>query len=392
MVHLKSIAATHAPPRQRIQSEPADAARAIFFVVLALMGLGFLMQVSHASTTLPPESFPGEVGRLARFRLLGLIILLLAMRGGPRGIERHLTWLSALVIAMLIAVYLPFLNMQVNGSRRWLDLPGVPFSIQPSELARVVAVLWVARRCTQLDEWIGDLRRGFLPMLCAGLALFALILFEPDFGGAILFFVCFLSTMWVGGVRRSHVIASGAVGLGAVAFFSVFFSHVKERIAIWLGSASNDQVARALQAMASGDFFGVGLTHGGFRNQSLQYTQTDYALSLVGEELGLVGVLIVVGLLFAFIYHSLRLVNTVPDRFSALAAFGLLVSVAFQAMLHVQVVTGLAPPKGINLPLISEGGSSLVASCLAVGLALGAARRTTATHPPRRTTAAHPPG
>ena len=356
-------------------SDPAEPARAVFFIVLALMGLGLMLQVSHASTTVPRSEFGAEVRHLVQFRVLGLLTLLLAYRAGLRGVERFVPALTAMVIVMLLAVYLPVVHEQLNGSRRWIRLPGIPFTLQPSELARVVAVLWVARRCVMLGSRVEHARRGYLPMLAFGVALFLLILFEPDVGGSLLFILCFMSTLWVGGARRAHVAGSMVVIGGAGLLFGASaFAYVRERIDVWLGYSTNDQVTRAAEAMASGDLFGVGLTHGGFRNQSLQYMQSDYAFSLVGEELGYVGLVLVIGLFLGFLFHSLRLVSSLRDRFSALAAFGLLVSVAFQAMLHLQVVTGLAPPKGMNLPFISEGGSALVASCLAVGLALGAVR------------------
>lgn len=152
------------------------------------------------------------------------------------------------------------------------------------------------------------------------------------------------------------------------------FSHVSERFAVWTGGSTNAQVTRASEAMASGGISGVGFGQGGFRNAGLQYTQTDYALSLVGQEFGIPGLLLVVGLFAAFVWFSLKLVLSVRDRFAALAAFGLTLSVALQAMVHLQVVTQLAPPKGMALPFLSDGGSSLLASCLAAGLALGAAR------------------
>ena len=361
--------------RRVVADDPAQPARAVFHVVLALVGLGFLMQVSHAATTVPHEAFGGAVVRLAQFRMLGLLVLLLAFRIGPRGVERFVPLLMVVVVAMLLAVYLPVVNAQVNGSRRWIHLPFVHFTLQPSELARVIAVLWVARRCIQLGPQVEDARAGVLPTLGFSLSLFVLILLEPDVGGAMLFLICILSTMWVGGARLAHVTGSMAVVAASTLLFgATAFAYVRDRLEIWLGHAHNDQVARASAALASGDLFGVGLTHGGFRNQNLQYMQTDYAFSLVGEELGLVGQAVVIGLLFAFVFFSLRLVSSLSDRYSALVAFGLLVSVAFQAMLHVQVVTGLAPPKGMNLPFVSQGGSSLVASCFAVGLALGAAR------------------
>jgi cell division protein FtsW len=120
---------------------------------------------------------------------------------------------------------------------------------------------------------------------------------------------------------------------------------------------------------------GAGFTHGGFRNHGVPYLASDYAFALVGEELGVLGLWLVLALLCAFLWFSLRLVLSIADRFEALACFGLLVSVGLQAMIHVQVVSGLAPPKGMTLPFLSDGGTSLVVSSMAVGLALGAARR-----------------
>ncbi len=361
--------------RRVAPTDPTKPAWGLLGCVLALMGLGLLLQISHASTTLPPEEFRSELGRIVQFRVLALLVLALAFRAGPRGIARHVPWMTAVVGIMLLAVYVPAVNAAVNGSRRWLKLPFIPFTIQPSELARVIGVLWVALHCQHLGDRVREAKAGYLPMFVFGTAMFAAILLEPDVGGALLFGICFMSTMWVGGARPAHLAGSGALACAvALPFCAAAFGHVRERIAIWLGQSTNDQVTRAAEALASGDLFGVGLTHGGFRNQNLQYMQTDYALSLMGEELGLLGVLATVGFLVAYVVFSFRLVASLADRYLALAAFGLLISVAFQAMLHVQVVTGLAPPKGMPLPFVSEGGSALVASSLAIGLALGAAR------------------
>jgi cell division protein FtsW len=165
-----------------------------------------------------------------------------------------------------------------------------------------------------------------------------------------------------------------ALLVGALVVAASAFHYVRDRLAIWLGDSQNDQVTRAMEAIASGDGVGVGIAHGGFRNQSLQYMQTDYVFSMVGEEFGLAGSLLVIGLFLALLFQGQRLVRSLTDPFAALAAFGLILSVVVQAMLHLQVVTGLAPPKGMNLPFVSDGGSALLATCLAMGLALGAAR------------------
>ena len=361
---------------QRVETrDPSRPGVAVFCTVLALLGLGLLVQLSHAATTLPGEAFAHEFRGLIVHRLLGLVVLLVAFRLGPRGVRPFLPYLTVLCLLALLLVFVPGVRQVANGSQRWIRLPLIGQTLQPSELARVVIVIWVADRCVRLGAGVRELWNGYLPMLGFGLGLFGLIVLQPDLGGALLFLICFVSTMWVGGARPSHVAGSLAAAGGAGLLFAVStLAYVRERISVWVGASANAQVERTLEAIASGNWFGVGYGQGLWRNSGLQYMQTDYAFSLVGEELGLVGLLLVVALVLSFAWFSFRLVLSIPDRFAALVAFGLLTSVALQAMLHLQVVTGLAPPKGMNLPFVSSGGSSLLASCLAVGLALGAVR------------------
>lgn len=355
-------------------AHPAAPRNGLLCTVLALIAFGMVIQLSHAATTLPAAEYASEMREQIGFRLGGVALLIAGMALGPRAIERFIPAATVLSIVGLVLVFVPGFEQPINGSHRWIRIFGHGPSIQPSEIARVVLVLWVARRCALLEGELGDLRRGFLPTLFVGLVAGGLILREPDLGGALLFLLCFGTTLFVGGARLQHVAIVGAVAACAVLIAISAFSHVAERFAVWTGDATNPQVTRAAEAMASGDVLGVGYAQGGFRNAGLQYMQTDYALALVGEEFGLVGILVVVGLFCAFAWYALRLVLAIGDRFAALAAFGLTISVAFQAMVHLQVVTGLAPPKGMALPFLSDGGSALLASCLAVGLALGAAR------------------
>jgi cell division protein FtsW len=167
-----------------------------------------------------------------------------------------------------------------------------------------------------------------------------------------------------------------AIGGGAITAAGLFVPYMRNRIAMWFGQVDNGQVAGTLRALSSGDLMGAGFTHGGFRNDGVPYLESDYVFALVGEELGLFGMWLVLACWLAFLWFALRLVLSLRERYEALATFGLLLSVALQAMVHVQVVSGLAPPKGMTLPFLSDGGTSLIVSSFAVGLALGAARRT----------------
>ncbi len=347
----------------------------LFGVVLALLALGLVVQASHASTTSTPEVFWSVLWSQVLFRVAAIGALLVGARIGPDGLRRHIPALMVVSGLLLLLVFVPGFADPRNGAHRWIQIPIVGLSFQPSELARIVLVLWAADRCIRLGDTVQDLRRGALPMLAVGLFFFGLVLVETDLGGAILLLVCFLATMWVGGARLRQI--SGpvlAIGGGAAALVILCVSYIRHRIAMWLGHASNHQVDRTADAIASGDWFGVGLGQGLWRNARVPYLESDYVLAQVGEEFGLFGIYLVLGLLVCFVWLAARLTLSIRDRYCALCAFGLLLSVALQAMIHAQVVTALAPPKGMPLPFVSHGGTALVVSSLAIGLALGAAR------------------
>lgn len=359
--------------RRAGRRDPREPAVAIFMIVLALMGIGLLIQASHAATTLTPAEFLASVRSQAGFRMAGIAVLLLAARLGPSGVRAQIP--AALVVSgvLLIAVFLPPTRHVVNGSNRWVDLGLLRF--QPSELARIVVVLWIADRCARLGPRVREARRGVLPMLALALVFFCLVACETDIGGAMLLLLCAFATMWVGGARPTHVIGTFTTIAGtALAIGFTAIPYVRYRIESFFGDQTQ-QISDGLVAMQSGGLWGLGLGQGIHRNLGVPYLESDLVFAQVGEELGLVGMVVVLLLYVGLLWHGLMLLLRVGDRFDALASFGLLVSTALQAMLHVQVVAGLAPPKGMTLPFVSHGGTSMVVSCLGIGLALGAARR-----------------
>lgn len=355
-------------------ADPRAPATALFCLVLALSGLGLLIQASHAATTTEPELFLGHLRGQAGFRVAGLAVMLLASRVGPAGVRPFIPALVVVLGLLLVLVFVPPIGREVNGSNRWIQLPGGQ-TFQPSELARLAVVLWLADRCARLGPLVKDLRRGLLPMLALSGAFLALIAAETDLGGAILLLLCVAAMLWVGGARPAHVVGTfTGVFTTALTLGFLLLPYVRLRLLTFLGHETNQQVLDSVRAMASGGVWGAGLGQGTYRNHGVPYLESDFVFAQVGEELGLVGMLLVVALFGAFLWCGARLVLAVRDRYAALACFGLLVSVALQAMLHMQIVAGLAPPKGMTLPFISHGGTSLMVSCLAVGLALGAAR------------------
>lgn len=365
----------HALTERARRLDPAGPAASLFAITLALSAIGLVVQASHAATTLTAAEFGPELAGQALFRAAGLAVMLFAARIGPGGIRRALPTLWIAMVVLLVGVFFPPFGKALNGSHRWIDLGFVRF--QPSELTRLVIVMFIADRCVKLGEKVRDIRHGVMPTLAFGLLPVGLVMIETDIGGASLMMLAVVATIWVGGAQPRHVFTPMLVAAPLVAVIAYTrIDYIRRRIEMFLGSTRNQQVIDSFAAIAGGDFWGVGLAQGMARNQGVPYLESDFVFAQIGEELGLFGMLLVIVLWGGFLWSGLRLVLAIRDRYDALASFGLLFSTLSQALLHIGVVAGLAPPKGMTLPFISHGGTSLIVSSLAVGLALGAARRT----------------
>jgi len=354
--------------------DPVQPAFVVMCCILALFVLGFILQASHAATTRGIEGYDAEVIQQARFRAAALVCLIMGVRLGPQTFQRVIPHLFAISLFLLFAVWIPGLAKPENGSHRWVEVFG--FSIQASELARVALVLWTADRCARMGDNLTASWRTLLPVVATGVFVCLLVFLEPDLGGGLVLMSCFFVTLFVGGASAKKAIAPFfllVAGVGMAAF--MVNGYVRSRIHTFLYGAGEGQVSDAEMAIWSGGYTGEGLGNGISRRLGFIHQESDYVFSLVGEELGLVGMLTVIGLFACIAWFGLRMVLAIPDRFGALSAFGLLLCVLIPALVHMMVAVGLAPPKGMTLPFISNGGTSLVMSSLACGLALGAARR-----------------
>jgi cell division protein FtsW len=355
------------------ERDAASSARGVFHCAVLLLALGLVLQAGHAATTLRPEDFRADLLRECLDRGLALVVLLVAARYGIPRLRRHLPWLIVLAGLALVAVLVPGLNRSVNGSARWLDLG---FSFQPSELARLVLIVWVADRCSRMAPDLPRYKSHVARALGLVLLFALLVWIEPDKGGALVLFSCACMTMWIAGVGMSRVALPflGVVALG-LALAATSDSYARGRLDMWVGKLQNEQVQQSMWALASAGWSGAGFAQGELRNRGFQYMDSDFVFALVNEEFGWFGAALVIALFAALFWYSLRMVLAMRDRFDASAAFGLCIAVAVQALVHMGSVSGLLPPKGMTLPFLSDGGTSLVVTSLGLGLALGAARR-----------------
>jgi cell division protein FtsW len=284
--------------------------------------------------------------------------------------------LLILCIAMLLLVFIPGLGRTVNGSARWLSLAGV--NMQPSEIVKLFCVIYMAGYLVRHADAVRERISGFvLPMLMV-MVMVVLLLMEPDFGSAAVLVVTIIGMMWLGGVPLSRFIV--LLGLAAIMMSVLALgSHYRvQRLMTFMNPwedpfNSGFQLTQALIAFGRGEWFGVGL---GGSVQKLFYlpeAHTDFLFAVLAEELGLVGVVFVIVLFTVLVLRALRIGHAAERRdrpFAAFIAYGIGIWIGLQAFINMGVNMGVLPTKGLTLPFMSYGGSSIVVMCMALGLLL----------------------
>jgi cell division protein FtsW len=285
-------------------------------------------------------------------------------------------WL--LTLALLLATV--FFGIEVNGARRWLEIPGVGFRFQPGELAKCATLIAVAAWLARKDD-VRELstRRS---VEAAGIALVpaGLLLLQPDLGNAVVLVTLAAGMLFIAGTPWPRFVLPGAAGLVLVTVYVAVNDYAWRRVMGFLDPFSEArgagwQLVQSYVAFGQGGLFGQGLGNGRQKLDYLPEVHTDFVLSLIAEELGLIGVLVVLGAFAALWVTGTRIARRAGDRFDMLCGFGMVTLLTIPAFLNAAVVMGLVPTKGLTLPFLSYGRTSLVVSCIALGLLLGVARR-----------------
>ncbi len=311
----------------------------------------------------------------AIFTLIGLGVMWAASRIDYRRYnDPRIVYAAVAVTIILLGVV--FLFPAINGAKRWIRLGG--FSFQPSELAKIVLPLFLAYFLTKKADDIGDLRRTVLPAIVVLALLGGLVFIEPDLGTTIVLCAVFGVMYFSAGAKMLHIAAVGfamlLLGVGAlliapwriqrVMAFLDPFKHADD---------AGYQVVQSLYAIGSGGILGEGFAKGQQKLFYLPYPYSDFIFSVVGEELGLVGTLAVVIAFGLLLWRGARAALLAPDRFGMLLAIGLITGIIVQALFNISVVISIVPAKGIPLPFISYGGSSVLLTLFAVGILLNIA-------------------
>jgi len=345
----------------------------MFLPVLLLVGIGVVM-VYSASSALALKKFGSDtyfLQKQAIYAVMGVLLLLAAYRTPIRTL-RHLTYpLVALTFVMLFAVHIPAFGFSAGGATRWLNIGGISF--QPAEFARFVLVLYLAYSLSRKQEQLDDFYIGFLPHLIV-LGIFSfLIVLQPDFGSVVILGALTWIMMFMGGVPIKHLGLSLLVLFPAAYVFLVVESYRIERIISffdpWQYAADGGyQIIHSLMAFGSGGIWGKGLGQGYQKLFYLPEPHTDFIFSVIGEELGLMGVLFILVLYGVIVYKGIRIALDAPDMFASLLAGGITFALALQVCVNTGVALALLPTKGLTLPFLSYGGTSLVLNLIAVGV------------------------
>jgi cell division protein FtsW len=306
------------------------------------------------------------------FTAIGLLVMYLATKFNYRWLQNE-TVVYGLLIMTAILLIAVFAFPPINGARRWLRVPGASF--QPSELAKITLPIFLAYFLTKNEKNVGSLRETALWCVAVFGGLSALILFEPDLGTVIVLAAIFVAVYFAAGAKLLHIVTLGGSCILLFAIALITSPYRRERVLAFLNPWENSdgaayQVVQGLYAIGSGGIFGEGFAKGEQKLFYLPYPHSDFIFAVVGEELGLIGTLAVVLAFGLLLWRGTRAALLAPERFGMLLGIGIVTGIIVQALFNISVVVSIVPAKGIPLPFISYGGTSVVVTLLAVGLLL----------------------
>ncbi|MFZ5918706.1 MAG: putative lipid II flippase FtsW [Chloroflexota bacterium] len=360
--------------KARSQTQGVDYALIVIVVALLLIGL---MMVYSATFDLAAEIYDNPAYFFIRqvvWTALGGVVLALLARVEYRQWRRHSITLMGLTLAMLVMVF--FIGAIRWGAQRTLWKG----SIQPSEFAKLVIIVYVADWVSSKGERIKQVTYGLIPFAILIGAVAALIVSQPDISTAIIIVLTAVVMFFIAGADILQLVIGFAFGSAAFALLISRSPHAWERVMGYIAAlndpytGSSYQVREALAALGLGGLTGQGLGMGTQKLYALPLPHTDTIFAVLGEELGLMGTLLVIGLFAALAYRGFKIALEAPDSFGAVLAAGITFSLLFQALINIAVITATLPFTGIPLPFISYGGSSMLVSMASIGVLMGISR------------------
>ncbi len=349
-----------------------------WLIAIAMFILLFgLVVVATASVTIADRNFGDPLHyfwRQSTSAVIGISLAMICLKLPMRFWQNMSLPLLIIGIVLLILVLIPGVGVEVNGSRRWIHIPG--FSLQASEPVKFCVITYLAGYLVRHADDVRSSFSGFIRPIVVLTFVAGLLLLEPDFGATVVLFATALGMIFMGGVPFSRFIAWVSVAFCSLVVLAVMSPYRLQRLTSFLDPwadpfNSGFQLTQALIGFGRGDWWGVGL---GASVQKLFYlpeAHTDFVLAVIAEELGLAGTLFII-LMYSFIVWRAFVIGQLAERigrnFSAYLAYGIGLIIGIQAYINIGVNMGLLPTKGLTLPLISYGGNSLITYCVMLGV------------------------
>ncbi len=342
---------------------------------VTLLVIGIVM-IYSSSAVLASERFGNPYFYLKKQTFgatIGIILMIAAMRFDYRLLRKYCLYFYLVSVALLIIVLVPGIGHEVNGAQRWLSIAG--FSFQPSEFVKLAMLIFFAGYLAKkkAEGKIEDLQFGFVPSLLALSLVLALIHLQPDLGTAVILALIIFLMFFISGIRITHLMGTALVMLPLVVVSIFAVNYRKRRILSFLdpwedATDSGYQIIQSFVAMNNGGLWGEGLGASQQKLFFLPEPHTDFIFSIITEELGFIGALLVLAIFALLIWRGFQVGMKVPDSFGSLLAFGITFAIAAQAVVNIAVTVGLLPTKGLPLPFISLGGSALVMWMTSIGI------------------------
>ncbi|MBN2061504.1 MAG: putative lipid II flippase FtsW [Deltaproteobacteria bacterium] len=352
----------------------------ILVPTILLLGLG-LIAIYSASSFLAAHKLGDSnfyLKRQAFFCLMGLCLLIMAKNIPTVFYSRLVYPMLGISLLLLIALFVPGLGRKVGGACRWLRFAG--FSIQPSEIAKLSLAVYIAYSMSKKGQSMSDFSRGLLPHLFVTGTFMVLILMQPDLGTAVIIGLWLLILLFVGGLNLFQLFSIALIAMPMVLWLIMRADYRLKRWWAFLNPWEDPQglgfqIIHSFLAFGSGGIAGVGLGNSKQKLFYLPEPHTDFILSILAEELGFLGIISIIILFSVLILRGIKIALDASDLYSSYLALGITLMLGLQVMINMGVVMGLLPTKGLTLPLLSYGGSSLIVNLIGIGILLSVSAR-----------------
>lgn len=352
----------------------------LLLAVIAIIIFGIIMIYSASSIWAEykyqdPFKF---VKAQSAFFLLGLLCIFIISKLDINILYKKANLILLICFILLVLVLIPGIGSIRNGSRSWFGIGSL--GIQPSEFAKLGLIIYVAKYLANNRKIIKDVKKGVLPILLVIGVFFILIMLEPDFGTAMVIVLTLVVMIFISGVKLSFFIKVGLLGLLGIVGLIIIAPYRIERIVSFLNPwvdplGSGYQIIQSLYAIGPGGLLGQGFLNSHQKQFYLPEPQTDFIFSIISEEFGFLGILIVTSFIAFIFYRIIKIALKENNLFKKYLAFGLGFGIIIQSLLNIAVVIGLIPVTGVTLPFLSYGGSSLLISMISIGIILNISKK-----------------